>query len=43
MKELAKIVEKYDLIVIADDIYTSYSFEKDFIPFMCMPGMKREP
>lgn len=40
MKELAKIVEKYDLIVIADDIYTSYSFEKDFIPFMCMPGMR---
>ncbi|MBS6798662.1 MAG: pyridoxal phosphate-dependent aminotransferase [Firmicutes bacterium] len=40
MKELSKIVEKYDLIVIADDIYTSYSFEKDFIPFMCMPGMR---
>ena len=38
--EKAKIAEEEDLIVIADDIYTSYSFEKDFIPFMSMPGMR---
>lgn len=38
--EIAKIAEEGDLIVIADDIYTSYSFEKDFIPFMSMPGMR---
>lgn len=38
--EIAKIAEEEDLIVIADDIYTSYSFEKDFIPFMSMPGMR---
>lgn len=38
--EIAEIAEEEDLIVIADDIYTSYSFEKDFIPFMSMPGMR---
>lgn len=38
--EIAKIAEEEDLIVIADDIYTSYSFEKDFIPFISMPGMR---
>ncbi len=40
MKKLAQVAEKYDLIIIADDIYTSYSFEKEFVPFMSMPGMK---
>lgn len=40
MKGIAKIAEKYDLIIIADDIYTSYSFEKDFVPFASLPGMK---
>lgn len=40
--EIAKIAEEEDLIVIADDIYTSYSFEKDFIPFMSMPGMREK-
>ena len=40
MEGLAKIVEKHDLIVIADDIYTSYSFENDFVPFASMPGMR---
>ncbi len=40
LSEIAKIAEEEDLIVIADDIYTSYSFEKDFIPFMSMPGMR---
>lgn len=40
MEELAEIAEKHDLIVIADDIYTSYSFQADFIPFMSIPHMK---
>src|SRR5699024_3641216 len=40
MKAIAAIAEEKDLIVIADDIYTSYSFENDFIPFMSLPGMK---
>ncbi len=40
LNEIAKIAEEADLIVIADDIYTSYSFEKEFIPFMSVPGMR---
>ncbi|HIU28233.1 MAG TPA: pyridoxal phosphate-dependent aminotransferase [Candidatus Fimisoma avicola] len=40
LNEIARIAEEEDLIVIADDIYTSYSFEKDFIPFMSVPGMR---
>ena len=40
LAEIAAVAEEYDLIVIADDIYTSYSFENEFIPFMSLPGMK---
>ncbi|MBQ8589716.1 MAG: pyridoxal phosphate-dependent aminotransferase [Firmicutes bacterium] len=40
MEKIAKIVEKYDLIVIADDIYTSFSYENPFVPFASLPGMK---
>lgn len=40
MKRIAEIAEKYDLLVIADDIYTAFSYEHDFIPFASLPGMK---
>lgn len=40
MEEIAKIAEKYDLIVIADDIYTSFSYREPFVPFATIPGMK---
>ena len=40
MKKIATIVEKYDLVVIADDIYTKFSFSEPFIPFASLPGMK---
>lgn len=40
MKEIADIVEKHDLIVIADDIYTSFSYQNPFVPFASMPRMK---
>ena len=39
MKKIAALAEKYDLIVIADDIYTDYSYENPFIPFASLPGM----
>ena len=39
MKEIARIAEKYDLIVISDEIYTKFSFENKFIPFRSLPGM----
>jgi len=40
MKIIAEIAEKHDLIVIADDIYTSFSYERTFTPFASLPGMK---
>lgn len=40
MQALAKVVEENDLLVVADDIYTSFSFQNKFIPFASLPGMK---
>lgn len=40
MEKIAKIAEKYDLIIIADDIYTSFSYQNPFVPFASLPGMK---
>jgi aspartate/methionine/tyrosine aminotransferase len=40
MEDIAYIAEKYDLIVIADDIYTSFSYEEPFVPFASIKGMK---
>lgn len=40
MSALAKIAQENDLIVIADDIYTKFSFAEPFIPFTSLPGMK---
>lgn len=40
MQALAQVVEENDLVVIADDIYTSFSFQNKFVPFASLPGMK---
>lgn len=40
MQKIAAIAEKYDLIVIADDIYTAFSYQTPFIPFASLPGMR---
>ena len=40
MEKIAKIAEKYDLLVIADDIYTSFSYQHPFVPFASLPGMQ---
>lgn len=40
MEKIAKIAVKYDLIVISDDIYTSFSYQNPFVPFATMPGMR---
>ena len=37
---LADIARQHDLLVIADEIYTRYQFEGDFIPMRTLPGMK---
>ena len=40
MEKIAEIAEKYDLIVISDDIYTAFSDQNPFVPFASLPGMK---
>ena len=40
MEAIAKITEEEDLLVISDEIYTSYSFEDEFVPFISLPGMR---
>ena len=40
MKGIRDIAVKYDLIVISDDIYTSFSFKEPFVPIASIDGMK---
>ena len=40
MQKIGEIAEKYDLLVIADDIYTSFSYQNEFVPFASLPGMR---
>ncbi len=40
MREIGEIARKYDLIVIADDIYTAFSYQSPFVPFLSIPGMR---
>lgn len=40
MEKIAQIAVKYDLVVIADDIYTSFSYQNAFVPFGSLPGMR---
>lgn len=39
MMKIAEIVNRHDLLVIADDIYPDYSYECPFVPFAGLPGM----
>ena len=36
---LSKIAQEYDLLVAADEIYTTYLYEGDYIPLRTLPGM----
>ena len=40
MAELAEFAIKHDLIVVADDIYTSFDYTKKFMPICSLPGMR---
>lgn len=40
MQKIAEIAEKHDLIVIADDIYTAFSYQHPFLPFGSLSGMR---
>lgn len=40
MEKIAEVAKKHDLVVITDDIYTSFSYQNSFVPFASLPGMK---
>lgn len=40
LEDIAKIVQKYDILVVADDIYTLLSFQNPFIPIASVKNMK---
>ena len=40
MLAIAEIAKRHDILVIADDIYTAYSFAQPFVPIMTLPGMR---
>jgi aspartate/methionine/tyrosine aminotransferase len=40
LESIRDIAVRYDLIVISDDIYTSFSFNEPFIPIASIEGMK---
>lgn len=39
LEEIAKIVEKHDLLVISDEIYAELSYEESYTSFSSIPGM----
>lgn len=39
LESIAKVAKARDLIVIADDIYTAFSYEEPFIPIRTLDGM----
>lgn len=40
MEDIARVAKRHDLIVIADDVYTEFSFEEPFIPMVTIDGMR---
>lgn len=40
MQSIAEIAKKHDLLVIADDIYTAFSYEEEFLPISSLEGMR---
>jgi aspartate/methionine/tyrosine aminotransferase len=37
---VSEVAKEHDLLIIADDIYTKFSFTEPFIPITTLPGMK---
>lgn len=42
MEKIGQVAKKHDLLVIADDIYTAFSYQNPFVPFASLPGMKKK-
>lgn len=40
LEDIAFVAKKYDLLIIADDIYTAYSYQEPFTPILSLDGMK---
>ncbi|MCD8329393.1 MAG: pyridoxal phosphate-dependent aminotransferase [Lachnospiraceae bacterium] len=40
MEKIADVCRRYDLLLVADDIYTAFSYEHPFVPIASLPGMK---
>ncbi len=40
LQQIAQCAQKHDLLVIADDIYTLYTYGEKFVPIASLPGMK---
>lgn len=40
LKSIGEVAKKHELLIIADDIYGSFSFKEDFYPITTLEGMK---
>lgn len=41
LRMLAGVAEEYDLLIAADEIYTTYLFEGSYVPLRTLPGMEK--
>ena len=41
LEMLARVAQEYDLLIAADEIYTTYLYEGDFRPLRTLPGMAK--
>lgn len=41
LEEIAKLAKEQDLIIITDEVYDAFSFDKPFIPFASLEDMKQ--
>ena len=40
LEAIAEVIEKHDLFVISDEIYSELSYNEDHVSIACIPGMK---
>ncbi|HAP32855.1 MAG TPA: pyridoxal phosphate-dependent aminotransferase, partial [Firmicutes bacterium] len=40
LQEIARLAEKYDLLIIADEIYSELTYEGEHVSFASLPGMR---
>ncbi|NBG87177.1 pyridoxal phosphate-dependent aminotransferase [Isachenkonia alkalipeptolytica] len=40
LETVAEVAKKHELILIADEIYGAYSYQREFVPMASIPGMK---